>query len=57
VNSTSCWTVQPQATAAAPVPSQTPQHHRRPDFEDSDYRQAQHDPRRRKKSWLNDFFD
>lgn len=45
------------ATAAAPVPSQTPQHHRRPDFEDSDYRQAQHDPRRRKKSWLNDFFD
>lgn len=45
------------ATAAAPVPSPTPQHHRRPDFEDSDYRQPQHDTRRRKKSWLNDFFD
>ena len=45
------------ATAAAPVPSPTPQHHRRPDFEDSDYRTGHHDTRRRKKSWLNDFFD
>jgi hypothetical protein len=46
------------ATAgAAPVPPPPTQSHRRPDFEDSDYRHSQHDPRRRKKSWLNDFFD
>lgn len=43
--------------ATTPAPSQASQPHRRPDFEDSDYRHAQHDPRRRKKSWLNDFFD
>ena len=46
------------ATAgAAPVPAPATPSHRRPDFEDSDYRHAPHDPRRRKKSWLNDFFD
>ena len=46
------------ATAgAAPVPAPATPAHRRPDFEDSDYRHAPHDPRRRKKSWLNDFFD
>jgi Zn-finger nucleic acid-binding protein len=42
---------------AAPVPAQASQQHRRPDFEDSDHRNRQHDPRRRKTSWLNDFFD
>ena len=44
-------------TAVAPAPAQDPHHHRRPDFEDSDFRHGQHDPRRRRKSWLNDFFD
>ncbi len=43
--------------AATPVHVQASQQHRRADFEDSDYRTGHHDPRRRKKSWLNDFFD
>ena len=41
----------------APVPAQASQQHRRPDFEDSDYRSGPHYQRTRKKSWLNDFFD
>ena len=44
------------AAAAAPAPAS--QQHRRPDFEDSDYRHGrQHTRHPRKKSWLNDFFD
>lgn len=44
-------------TNVAPAPAPASHHHRRADFEDSDYRHAQHDPRRRKTSWLNDIFD
>lgn len=47
------------ATAVAPtVASQpSPRNRQRPDFEDSDYRNARRHEHSRKKSWLNDFFD
>ena len=54
------------ATASAPAPAPAtlaakpaaPSHYRKhPDFEDSDYRGAQHYPRDRKKSWLSEIFD
>lgn len=41
--------------AAAPPP--TPASPRRPDFADSDFRHDPHHGPRRKKSWLNEFFD
>jgi Zn-finger nucleic acid-binding protein len=45
-------------SAAAPPPAPASQQHRRPDFEDSDYRHGRpHTGHPRKKSWLNDFFD
>lgn len=46
-----------RAAAAAPATAHAAHHRQRPDFEDSDFRHTQHDPRRRRKSWLNDFFD
>ena len=48
------------ASAAAPAmsaPMSAAQGRYRPDFEDSDYRDAQRYPRERKKSWLNEIFD
>lgn len=49
-------TASPGAAAPAPAAARAP-HPRRPDFEDSDFRQTSHDPHRRRKSWLHDFFD
>ena len=45
------------AAPAAPAPMPTAHPRQQPDFEDSDYRDAQRYPRGRKKSWLNEIFD
>ena len=46
------------ATApSAPVAVAATRSRQQPDFENSDYRDGQHYPRNRKKSWLNDIFD
>ncbi len=44
-------------TPATPVPMPAARSHQKPDFEHSDYRDAQHYQRGRKKSWLNEIFD
>lgn len=46
------------AVASTPVVPPAPQqHHKHPDFEDSDYRTGQRYYKQQKKSWLNEIFD
>lgn len=45
------------AAVVVPASGPEPRRGRQPDFEDSDYRDAQRYQRSRKKSWLNEIFD